>query len=218
MHRAAADRGGLTAYFAARHRKGELLRLVHISVFVNSHGLDPHANFSVRLMRSAADLPSTLTIAKGGAYCHPDRPDEIFVWSMARERGWLGPPATGGTVRPNPAKPGDVVWVVVRVPYLIDNNGDGYRLSVSGPGGTDCASTASYGGGATWNPRYNHRHREAPDAFAMGPSRGQERTPNTPPTTWCVGHYEGRLVFEDIPRRGGKITERPVKRIAFDVR
>lgn len=240
LHAAAADRAALGGYFARRHAKGESLHLFDLRVGSNTRAPEgPYGNFSMKFVRSALDLPSTPYTGKGSAYCYRDRPDTIFVWSMARDnqRGAMLPPATGGTVRPNPAKPTDAVWVVLLVPYLIDNNGDGYRLTVRGPGGVDCASTATYGGGSSWNARYNHRHREAPDAFGLAPSRGGQRTPFAPPTTWCVGHYEGKLVFSDYPRgeRKGshnslscsrrqvdaglcKPRERLVKRVAFDVR
>jgi hypothetical protein len=140
-------------------------------------------------------------------------------------------------VRPATAAPDDRIVVAWRVPEPMDNNGDGYTLEFNGPGGPDCSSTTKWGGGTSWNVRYNHRYEHRRAKAMFGPSRGGVPPP-PPAETWCRGHYGGSVVFHDYPRglrhgkhhtsrsctraqvRAGhcKPNDRLVGRFGFDVR
>jgi hypothetical protein len=114
-------------------------------------------------------------------------------------------------VRPSSPDPTDRVVVAWRVPEPMDNNGDAYFIKFRGPGGTDCSSTETYGGGGiSWNVRYNHRYEHRRARVMFGPTRSGDPAPNVPPpapaTAWCTGRYSGSVVFHDYPRglRPGK--------------
>jgi hypothetical protein len=75
---AAYDRSTLMAYFKARHRQGEKLRLVRFKSNGNSNG---YAHFEFRLERRARTLRPTLFQGKGAAICAVGG-DTIAVWSV----------------------------------------------------------------------------------------------------------------------------------------
>jgi hypothetical protein len=75
---AAHDRSTLIAYFKARQRQGEKLRLVRFQGNGNSNG---YANFQFRLERRARNLAPTVYQGKGAAICATIG-DTISVWSL----------------------------------------------------------------------------------------------------------------------------------------
>jgi hypothetical protein len=75
------DRSTLLAYFAARHRAGERLRVTWLSRGGPSYG---YFHFSFRLVRQARDLPATRFEGKGAATCAGGGV-RLAVWSMARK-------------------------------------------------------------------------------------------------------------------------------------
>jgi len=76
----AADRAGLGAYFAQRHKHAETLRLTSFQYNGVSGAL---GGFEYTLIRKADDLPATAYGGKGDAVCWL-RPLTIGTWSMAR--------------------------------------------------------------------------------------------------------------------------------------
>ncbi len=76
--RAAYDRSTLIRYFAARHRRGERLRLLSMSRGGNANG---YFHFSFHLVRQARDLRPTAYEGKGAAICS-DSGAHIAVWSV----------------------------------------------------------------------------------------------------------------------------------------
>jgi hypothetical protein len=132
------------------------------------------------------------------------------------------------------------VFIAWRVPEPMDNNGDGYIVKFRGPGGTDCSKTETYGGGVSWNVRYNRRYEHRRARLGFGPTRSVDLSPYEPLLlrSWCLGRYEGSVVFRDYPRglrhgehhtsrsctgaqvRSGKCVahDRLVGRFAFDIR
>lgn len=78
LRAAAYDRSTLIAYFKARHRQGEKLRLVRFQGNGNSNG---YAHFQFRLERRARTLAPTVYQGKGAAICAASG-DTISVWSM----------------------------------------------------------------------------------------------------------------------------------------
>ena len=84
LRAAAYDRSTLMAYFRARHRAGEKLRLVFFQGNGNSNG---YAHFQFRLERRTRTLPPTVYQGKGAAICAASG-DTISVWSVgSRVRG-----------------------------------------------------------------------------------------------------------------------------------
>lgn len=82
---AARDRSTLVAYFAARHERGERLRLRSFRFNGNAddgRGRDAYGNFEYGLIRSADDLAPARYYGKGAARCREGR-SAIWVWSMA---------------------------------------------------------------------------------------------------------------------------------------
>ncbi len=77
---AAHDRSTLIAYFRARHRQGEKLRLIRFQSNGNSNG---YAHFQFLLERRARTLRPTVYEGKGAAICAASG-DAISVWSMGR--------------------------------------------------------------------------------------------------------------------------------------
>ena len=77
----AENRATLMRYFAARHRRGERLRLVWMSGGGNAYG---YFGFGFHLHRQARDLqrPGTFQ-GKGAAICS-ERGAQIAVWSVGR--------------------------------------------------------------------------------------------------------------------------------------
>jgi hypothetical protein len=104
-------------------------------------------------------------------------------------------------VRPLAPGPRTVVVVAWRVPEPMDNNADGYHITFHGPGRPDCSQTVTYGVGVSWNVRYNHRYEHRRAKVGFPPQRTAEGS-GAPGAmqTWCIGKYEGRVVFEDWPR------------------
>jgi hypothetical protein len=80
LGRAAYDRSTLMAYFRARHRQGERLRLVWISLAGNSNG---YGHFGFRVERRARALAPTVYEGKGAIICATSG-DTISVWSFGR--------------------------------------------------------------------------------------------------------------------------------------
>ena len=81
---AAYDRSTLMAYFKARHRQGEKLRLVRFRGNGNSNG---YAHFQFFIERRARTLAPTTYEGKGAAICAASG-DTISVWSVGgRVRG-----------------------------------------------------------------------------------------------------------------------------------
>jgi hypothetical protein len=78
LRAAAYDRSTLLAYFRARHRQGEKLRLVRFQGSGNSNG---YAHFRFLLERRARTLPPTIYEGKGAAICAASG-DTISVWSV----------------------------------------------------------------------------------------------------------------------------------------
>jgi hypothetical protein len=78
LRAAAYDRSTLMAYFKARHRQGEKLRLVRFKSNGNSNG---YAHFEFRLERRARTLRPTVFQGKGAAICAVSG-DTISVWSV----------------------------------------------------------------------------------------------------------------------------------------
>jgi len=79
--REAEDRSTLIRYFAARHRRGEQLRLVFMSRGGNSNG---YFNFGFHIHRQARDLqrPGVFE-GKGAAICS-NAGAQLAVWSVGR--------------------------------------------------------------------------------------------------------------------------------------
>jgi hypothetical protein len=79
LGRAAHNRGTLVAYFLARHRHGERLRIVTLHLGANAHG---YLNFTFHIGRSARDMrrPGVFE-GKGAAVCSGRRA-QIAVWSV----------------------------------------------------------------------------------------------------------------------------------------
>jgi len=77
---AAYNRSTLMAYFKARHRQGEKLRLIRFKGNGNSGGF---AHFEFRVERRARTLAPTVYDGKGAAICATSG-DTITVWSMGR--------------------------------------------------------------------------------------------------------------------------------------
>ena len=85
---AAAHRARLLRYFAARHARMERLTIRSIRVNANtisSGSLKSYGNFEVKLVRAASDLAPTNYQGKGALHCYASRPDQLIVWSMARD-------------------------------------------------------------------------------------------------------------------------------------
>ena len=126
----------------------------------------------------------------------------------------------GPAVVLRPRSPGinDTVIIAWWVPEPMDNNGGGYRITLRGPGGADCASTNTYGSGVSWNVRYNHRYEHRRARVGFGPTRSADPAPSQPPGragSWCTGHYRGSVVFHDYPaglRHGKHHTSRSCTR------
>ena len=78
LRTAAYDRSTLMAYFKARHRQGEKLRLIRFKSNGNSNG---YAHFEFRLERRARALRPTVFQGKGAAICAVSG-DTISVWSV----------------------------------------------------------------------------------------------------------------------------------------
>lgn len=78
LNSAAHDRSTLMAYFRARHRAGEKLRLVRFQANGNSNG---YAHFQFRLERRTRTLAPTVYQGKGAAICAASG-DTISVWSV----------------------------------------------------------------------------------------------------------------------------------------
>ena len=78
LGRAAYDRSTLMRYFAARHRRGERLRLLWMSRGGNANG---YFHFGFHLLRQARDLPPTAYEGKGAAVCS-ESGARIAVWSV----------------------------------------------------------------------------------------------------------------------------------------
>lgn len=77
---AAYDRSTLMAYFRARQRQGEQLRLVWISLGGNSNG---YGHFRFQMERRARGLAPTVYEGKGAMICAASG-DTISVWSFGR--------------------------------------------------------------------------------------------------------------------------------------
>jgi hypothetical protein len=75
---AAYDRSTLIAYFKARHRQGEKLRLVRFRGGGNANG---YSHFQFFLERRVRTLPPTVYEGKGAAICAASG-DTISVWSV----------------------------------------------------------------------------------------------------------------------------------------
>jgi hypothetical protein len=73
-------RSTLIAYFKARHRQGERLRLVWLSHGGNSNG---YAHFGFHVERRARGLPPRVYEGKGAVICAASG-DTISVWSYGR--------------------------------------------------------------------------------------------------------------------------------------
>jgi hypothetical protein len=85
---AAADRARLLRYFAARHARRERLSVTSIRVnsnTISSGSLKSYSNFEFTLVRTASDLAPTDYQGKGALHCYAARPDQLIVWSMARD-------------------------------------------------------------------------------------------------------------------------------------
>jgi hypothetical protein len=80
LGRAAYDRATLMAYFRARQRQGERMRLVWISRGGNSNG---YGHFGFHVERRARGLAPTVYEGKGAIICAASG-DTISVWSFGR--------------------------------------------------------------------------------------------------------------------------------------
>ena len=76
----AYDRSTLIAYFKARQRQGERLRLVWVSRGGNANG---YGHFGFHVERRARGLPPKVYEGKGAAICAASG-DTISVWSYGR--------------------------------------------------------------------------------------------------------------------------------------
>jgi hypothetical protein len=81
LGRAAYDRSTLMRYFAARHRRGERLRLLWMSRGGNANG---YFGFGFHLLRQARDLRPTAYEGKGAAVCS-ESGARIAVWSVGAQ-------------------------------------------------------------------------------------------------------------------------------------
>jgi hypothetical protein len=84
---AAKNRGSLIAYFRARHRKHDRLRLVSFTFTGNSHGF---GNFVFRMKRSAADYRQGewfRLIGKGAAACSGPSSEQLVQFIVVSVGG-----------------------------------------------------------------------------------------------------------------------------------
>lgn len=86
-HFVAYRRAALERYFARRHRHGERMRLLSVSVGAGGRG---RVGIEYRIRRSADDVATkALAFGKGAIDCRRQR---IFVWSMSHSRRGPGGP------------------------------------------------------------------------------------------------------------------------------
>jgi hypothetical protein len=214
------------------------LYLYSVKAFKRPSGLSYHVNASLRLVRlgrGTKDRPLRFRLSRvalrllerehvldvivadtgGGRRRREFRVRLVEEGHAARAARVSSSPAV--IVRPAKPRIDSRIVVAWRVPEPMDNNGDGYRIRFTGPGGDDCSSTKKYGGGVTWNVRYNHRYERGRAKVAFGPNRATEPPPPGLPTdsTWCRGHYSGAVDFVDYPaglRHGKNHTSRSCTR------
>jgi hypothetical protein len=89
--KAASNRSTLRRYIAARHRRGERLRLIRIRYQGVTKGR--HVNFSMILVRSARDYRARRVPGKGAVNCQLN-PPQVAAWSLGSARAPVNRPAS----------------------------------------------------------------------------------------------------------------------------